>query len=490
MSLTALDPDHPVAFLSGVLAALSQQQTPLDVPPLLIGSAVLAILLFLSALFSGSEVALFTLSGSETEELEESGSAASVRVLKLLSTPRAILVTILILNTATNVAAAIITAYLTHQVAIFYAWSPTITILLEIVALTFILLVISEITPKLIATRKPLMFARRVSLPLALLHKLLGPVSRLLAKSMSAFHGRFERTVNRLSGEDLEAMADIGIDHGTLEKDESELIHSIVEFGERAVREIMISRMDMVALSAAATIQEATTMIRETGHSRLPLYVEHLDNILGVVYAKDLLRHVARHPSETRIDWTHLARSPIFVPLGKKLDDLLRDFQSRKTHIALVVDEYGGTAGLITLEDVLEEIVGDIRDEHDSRESDLVENVGANEYRVDAKIDLDELNDLTGIELETEAFEFETLGGLILHLADQIPSEGDHFEFDNLRMTVESIEGHRIGSVQLLVRPNARKGDNLDADPINSPRTDTDASDEGIGSRSSPPRRT
>lgn len=435
----------------GLLGGLPAQLSTLDIGPFITGGVILLGLLLLSALFSGSEVALFSLSPSDKEKLSESGSASSQRVLKLLSTPREILVTILILNTGTNVAAAIITAYLTHQLASFYAWSATLTILLEIVTLTFILLVISEITPKLIATRNPLTVAKRISLPISILHRLLRPLSTVLARSMNAFHGRFQGTVNRLSGEDLKAMADIGKAHGTLEEDESNLIHSIVEFGDRAVREIMISRMDIVALAAEATIEDAIKLIRETGHSRIPLYEDHLDNILGVVYAKDLLRHVSKNQSEVRVEWNQLARPPIFVPLGKKLDNLLRDFQSRKTHLALVVDEYGGTAGLITLEDILEEIVGDIRDEHDSREGELVVHLGANRYRVDAKIDLDELNEATGLTLDTATFEFETLGGLVLHLAGEIPSVGDRFEFENLQMKVESVDGHRIGNVQIRV---------------------------------------
>ncbi len=434
-----------------MIVLILAQEIFLDAAPFLVGGAVLLALLLLSAVFSGSEVALFSLSPLELEKLEASDDRTSRRVNRLLESPREILVSILILNTFANVSAAIITAVMMHEVAAAYQWSPTITIFGEIVALTFVLLIISEISPKLIATRQPLAFARRVSLPLLLLHRALKPISRVLSRSMSAFHGRFQNSSSRLSGEDLKAMADIGKAHGTLEEDESDLIHSIVEFGDTAVREIMISRMDIVALSAASTLKGAIDVIRETGHSRLPLYVEHLDNILGVVYAKDLLRHVATHEKDSRVDWTHLARPPIFVPLGKKLDDLLRDFQGCKTHIAIVVDEYGGTAGLITLEDVLEEVVGDIRDEHDLTESDLIEQLAPDRYRVDAKIDLDELNEITGVAFDTETSEFETLGGLILHLAGKIPTEGDDFEHDNMRLTVESVENHRIGTVLLTI---------------------------------------
>jgi CBS domain containing-hemolysin-like protein len=175
--------------------------------------------------------------------------------------------------------------------------------------------------------------------------------------------------------------------------------------------------------------------------------VEHLDNILGIVYAKDLLRYLTMHEREDGIDWTRIARPPMFVPLGKNLDDLLNDFQSKKTHIALVVDEYGGTAGLVTLENVLEEIVGDIRDEHDESEEALFEALGDGSYRCDGRIDLDDLNDVLEIDIDTESLDVETLGGLVFHVAGDIPEIGDTVHFEGLRITVETIENHRIGQV-------------------------------------------
>jgi len=206
-----------------------------------------------------------------------------------------------------------------------------------------------------------------------------------------------------------------------------------------------------VALNVNASIEEAIDIIRENGHSRLPLYVEHLDNILGIVYAKDLLRFQTEKPTETSLDWTRLSRPAIFVPLGKMLDDLLTDFQARRTHIAIVVDEYGGTAGLVTLEDVLEEIVGEIRDEHDEEEEELIDRVGDNEYLVDARIDLDDLFDALGLEMDTGQFDFETLGGLIFHLAREIPGEGDTFEHGPVHLTVGGVDNNRILQVRLRV---------------------------------------
>jgi len=270
---------------------------------------------------------------------------------------------------------------------------------------------------------------------------------------MAAFHGRFEGINERISAEDLKTIAEIGEASGTLEQEEKDLIHSIVEFGETSVREIMISRLDIVALNVNSTIDEAIQVIRNSAHSRLPLYVEHLDNILGIVYAKDLLRFRTEQPDDTTIDWTRIARPAIFVPLGKMLDDLLNDFQAKRTHIALVVDEYGGTAGLVTLEDVLEEIVGEIRDEHDEDEEELIEKKGDHVFLIDARIDLDDLNESLELELPTDDFDFETLGGLIFHLAGEIPQLGDTFSNENLDLTVAEVENNRILKVQITRRP-------------------------------------
>ncbi|MFQ5571878.1 MAG: hemolysin family protein [Rhodothermales bacterium] len=412
------------------------------------------LLLLASALFSGSEVALFSLDGTAKEALTEARDRASQRVLKLLKEPRQILITILLLNTFVNVSAAILAALMTERVAREFALNPTIVFILEAIALTFVLLVVSEITPKLIATRHARTFSRRVSGLLMVLHVLLRPLSIVLSRAMLFVQRRFQlSTATRLSSEDVKAMAEIGEAHGTFKEEERELIHSIVEFGDTPVRAIMISRLDIEALPVTATLSEALDIIRSSGHSRLPLYVDHLDNILGVIYAKDLLPYLNNSNGIRRIDWTRLMRPPMFVPQGRKLDDLLKDFQRKKTHLAIVVDEYGGTAGIVTLEDVLEEIVGDIRDEHDEPEDVLFKRLDDGTYRVDARIDLDDLNDLLDLDLDTESFDFETLGGLIFHLTGEIPFRGDEVAYGRLNMRVETVENNRIGQIHVCVAP-------------------------------------
>ena len=455
-----LDPDVPPlssSFDTLLLASgLSVELTPGVIAALLF---VFVLLLVASAVFSGSEVALFSLEGSDREALAAAPDTASQRVLALLEYPRRLLVTILLLNTVTNVTAAILAALITAQVAASFSLNPTLTVFLEVIALTFVLLVVSEITPKLIATQHAIAFSRRVSGLILLLHRLLYPISSMLARSMLTTQRWFKPSVGqRISQEDLKAMAEIGELHGTLEMQERELINSIVEFGETTVREIMVSRLDVVALPETVTLEEALDVIRTSGHSRLPLYSEHLDHIIGVVYAKDLLPYLSQngdalHPqthgngAATELDWVSIVRPAMFVPDGRKLDDLLRDFQLRKTHMAVVVDEYGGTAGLVTLEDVLEEIVGDIRDEHDEPEAKRFRQINEDTFRFDARIDLDEVNDLLGLEMDTQSFDFETLGGLVFHLTGSIPEVGDEVVYDPIRMRIESLDNHRIGTI-------------------------------------------
>ena len=427
-----------------------------DVLPSPAGLAVRAVafvvLLALSALFSGSEVALFSITAGEREGLREAGDAEGARVLALLDRPRRLLAAILLLNTVVNVGAAILSTRLMLLVAAAYDWPPWLALTLNGVGLTFVLLVTSEIAPKLVASRAPAKFARGAAGLLAPLVKGVGPMADLLASLATGIQSHVRTEAEPLSSDDIKSMADVGEAEGSIGEEERALIHSIVEFGETTVREVMVSRVDMQALSAGASLDEALGLIRETGHSRFPLYQDHLDNVLGVVYAKDLLPSLdvdAEVP-----DWTALARKPLFVPPGKTLDDMLADFQRSSTHMAIVVDEYGGTAGLVTLEDLLEEVVGEIRDELDDPEDEsLVEVVEPGVYRAEARVNLDDLAETLGVDLDTDDFDFETLGGLILHLTGDMPEPGDEVEHEGLRLRVEAVEDNRIRAVRVETLP-------------------------------------
>ena len=410
------------------------------------------LLLALSALFSGSEVALFSISPGEREDLREATDSASGRVLGLLDRPRRLLAAILLLNTVVNVGAAILSTRLMLGAAETFGWSPLVALAANVVGLTFVLLVTSEIAPKLVASRQPVRFATGVVGLLGPLVRVVSPVADLLARLATAVQSRFRVVAEPLSSDDIKSMADVGEAQGSIGEQERALIHSIVEFGETTVRAVMVSRVDVQSLSADATLDEALDLIRESGHSRFPLYKDHLDNVLGVVYAKDLLPTIEGDGATP--DWAALARKPQFVPPGKTLDDMLADFQQSSTHMAIVVDEYGGTAGLVTLEDLLEEVVGEIRDELDHPDDDtLIRMVEPGVFRAEARVDLDDVAEAVGVELATDEFDFETLGGLILHLAGDIPAPGDEVSYAGLRLHVETVEDNRIHNVRVEVVP-------------------------------------
>ena len=469
----ALDPASSPA--SDPLLAASWAALPLAVPVvadlvaspagLVLQGGVFVTLLALSALFSGSEVALFSLSAGERETLTEDGSPAAKRVLALLDRPRRLLAAILLLNTVVNVGAAILSARLMTVAAGAFGWSVTATLIANVFALTFVLLVVSEIAPKLIASRQPVRFALGIAGPIGLLVRLVAPLADVLARVASALQSRVKTTEETLSSDDIKTMADVGEAQGSLEEDERALIHSIVEFGATTVREVMVSRVDMLALPASATLDEALTLIRESGHSRYPLYRESLDHVLGVVYAKDLLPSLRDGDVPGALlaegmptpDWEVLARKPLFVPPAKPLDDMLADFQRTNTHLAIVVDEYGGTDGLVTLEDLLEEVVGEIRDELDDVEDETLirplPDDGPDVWHALARIDLDDLAQTVGVPMETDGFDFETLGGLILYLLGRVPEPGDEVTFERLHFRVDGVDENRITDVRVAVRP-------------------------------------
>ncbi len=425
---------------------------------------VFLLLLLASAVVSGSEVALFSLSATDRETLAARGDRRSRRVLMLLKKPHQLLVIILLLNTLINVSAAILAAMVTKDVAKALDLGFEVVFAVEVIALTLTLLIVSEITPKLIASQHSISYSRAVAGALAIISRPLYPIIFVLTRMSHRVQGVYRNWGNSedmdlLSSDDLRVMAEIGKDHGSLEEDEHGWIQSLLDLGETTVQTIMVNRLDMSAIQVTASLSDALDLIRSCGHSRLPLYKDHLDNIQGIVYAKDLLPFLNR--PDTNVNWSQIIRPPIFVPLGRKLDDLLQDFQHRKTHIAIVVDEYGGTAGLVTLDDVLEEVVGEIEDEHDEARDTLIIKLGEQDYRVDARIPLTDLNDALNISLPTDTYAFETLGGLIFHLAGDIPEPGFTATHDLLDILVEKVENNRIRLVRVRIRSGSREANGI-----------------------------
>ncbi|MDQ7040238.1 MAG: hemolysin family protein [Rhodothermus sp.] len=415
---------------------------------LVLTGALFVLFLLISALLSGSEAALLSLR-TAWQTVQGTVDPVSRRLQEVLARPRHLILTLQLLNTLANVGAALMAMLLAARLTWMVHGPPALVLLTGLVVVAFVLLIVGEITPRLLAGRYAEPFARRIAAPVWVLQRVLYPLTDALVRVIVQVQQRLRGPERPLSADELKAL-EIAGDGSMLGEEERELLTAILEFGETTVREIMVSRLDIVAIPEAATFGEVLERIRSSGHSRLPLYAEHLDNIQGIVYAKDLLPFLGRAELDKPLNWRELARPAMFVPLSKRLDALLRDFQRRKTHMAIVVDEYGGTAGLVTLEDVLEEIVGDIRDEHDEDEPVLYEQIDAHTYRIDARMNLDDLAELLGVELNTDSFDFETLGGLIFHLLGVIPEPGDEVQYGPLHLRVETVDNYRIG--QVLVR--------------------------------------
>lgn len=406
--------------------------------------------LVFSALFSGSEVAFFSLSNQQDllEEGQIKGSADEL-ILRMLQRPRRLLATILIGNTFANIITSVLAAVVTGNFVAYFGFSELIVYTFEVLVLTFMILILSEITPKIIAINDPLKVARRISRFIYGLYVLLLPVSKLIANSTISLEERLPKPDSKMTSEDIMTMAEVSEMEGSIKSDEREIIENVIEFGTTSVREIMTSRVNIVAVSTENSLDEVLDLIREKGLSRMPLYENDLDTILGIIYSKDVLPYINSDIERTTINWRTIARKALFIPATKKLDDLLRDFQQEKTHIAIVVDEYGGTEGLITLDDILEEIVGDISDEYDENEEQLYTRFKNGVYVFDAKIDLDDMEEILDCELTADDDDFETLGGLVYHLTERIPNVGERVYYKGLELTIHSVQNNRVRKLRV-----------------------------------------
>ncbi|TVQ73068.1 MAG: HlyC/CorC family transporter [Balneolaceae bacterium] len=413
---------------------------------------VIILGLVFSAFFSGAEVAFFSLDKKVDRKIikDSEKDRALARVLHMLEKPRQLLATILIGNTFANVITAVGAAVVTGRLVAILGLPQMIVFTVEIIILTFAIVVLAEITPKLLALNKPLDVSRKLSGLLYVFFVIFGPLSRLISRSTRFLEKNIPRPSDSISSEDLKAIAEVGELHGSIHGDEREIIENVIEFGNTYVREIMTSRVNISAINTKNTLQEVLDLIREKSISRLPLYEDNLDNIIGIIHSKDLLPYINSDLGQTTINWKTLARKALFIPTTKKLDDLLRDFQREKTHIAIVVDEYGGTEGVITLDDVLEEIIGEITDEY-TETVELFTRKKSGNYVFDAKIDLDDMADILSMELTSDDDEYETLGGLIYHLLERIPEEGETLEFKGLELKVDEMDNNRLTKVEVKV---------------------------------------
>lgn len=406
---------------------------------------VIVLGFLLSAIYSGSEVAYFSLSNN-TQDLQLDSSdehyKTDSRILIMLERPRRLLATILIGNTFANIITSVMAAVVTGKVVAAFGLSETLVFAIEVLVLTFMIIILSEITPKVLAINNALDMSRKMSGFIFLSFKLLSPLSKAIAESTNLLEKFLPSPSTKITSHDIKTMAEVGEMEGSIHGEEREIIENVIEFSNTSVREIMTSRVNIVAISIDLTLKEAIELIREKGLSRMPLINNNLDNIEGIVYAKDVLAYLKTAAGYHTINWKSIARKTLFIPSTKKLDDLLRDFQQEKTHIAIVVDEYGGTEGLITLDDILEEIIGDISD--DENEESLYSKLQNETYLFDAKIDLDDIEEILEMELTSDDDDYETLGGLVYHITERIPNVGEQIKFKNLLLTVHTVKNNRV----------------------------------------------
>lgn len=440
-----MDPDNFSPVLLGIIS--SQPLSFSAYVSLILG----ILLLFCSAFVSASEVAFFSLEPQDVDELKQKENTNANNVLKLLEYPQKLLATILISNNFVNVAIIILITYFSTSLFDF-SMSPIWGFVIQTIVITFLLLLFGEIMPKVYATQYPMKMALFAASTLLTLEKILSPFVALLVKSSTIMNADKVKTRNNISMDELSQALELTSD---TEDDEKDMLEGIIKFGNIQVADIMRSRVDIVSVEIKSSYKELMQMIVESGYSRIPVFSENHDNIKGLIYSKDLLPHLDK-PDNFR--WQTLIRPAYFVPESKKIDDLLKEFQETKVHLAIVVDEYGGTSGLVTLEDILEEIVGDISDEYDDEEKMYVK-VDDTTYVFEGKILLNDFYKVTDIDesvFEKVTEDVETLAGLVLELKGEIPKKGDKVNMGPYEFEVVAVDNRRINKIRFHVNEDRK----------------------------------
>ena len=411
----------------------------------------LIVLLLFSALFSGSEVSLFSLDEKKIDEVKSNSGIIGKYISQLLQFPKRLLVTILIGNTIANVAASMISVSIALDLANIYGISIDFALLVQIIILTVLVILFAEVTPKVFANKHALGFAKAIAIPLYWINVFISPISKVLANliKLATSRVKFDKSKTALSTSEIADLADIGVEKGTIEEEEHGLIHGLVAFKSVVAREIMTPRVDMVSIHKDILLTDLVKLIKDSGHSRIPIYQDDLDNILGILYAKDLLPYLnSIELGDNKFDIDKITRECIFVPETKPISILMQEFQKKNMHMGIVVDEYGGTSGVITLEDILEEIVGEIRDEFDDEEEEITE-LGNDKFLMSGRVDIDEMGEKLQIKIDVPDEDFETLGGYIFNHAGTIPQAGYSFVEYGYSFTVSEVENNRINKVEI-----------------------------------------
>jgi len=437
-----LDPDPEPLYIS--LLIFDAMQT--------LNWVLLLVLLFCSALVSGSEVALFSLTSADLKD-EENDSKNLKIISKLLDNPKKLLATILVANNFINIAIVLLfdsigNMYFRNLDYTWFGW-VNVRFLVEVGVATFLILLFGEILPKVYASRNKVKFSKLMARPLNIMDWVFSPVSLPMRNVTAGIHDRLGKQKSNISVDQLSQALELTSDQDTT-VEEKKILEGIVSFGNTDTKQVMKPRMEIFALSNEANYKEIMSQIIENGYSRIPVYEESIDKVVGILYAKDLLPHV----NKTSFDWLSLVREPYFVPENKKLDDLLNDFKDKKNHLAIVVDEYGGTSGLISLEDIIEEIVGDISDEFDD-EDIIYSKLDDRNYVFEGRTALKDFYKVLKLEdnsiFEDKKGDAETIAGLLLEISGSFPRRGEKIKLDSYSFKIESLDNKRIKQVKLTI---------------------------------------
>jgi gliding motility-associated protein GldE len=409
------------------------------------------ILLICSAFISATEIAFFSLNKLQLNIIKEEDEDKATLIEQLLSKPSKLLATILIVNNSVNISLILLSSIFITKFENISDWPEWIFDGIQLIVITTLLLLFGEIIPKVYATNKVEQIVKLMAKPIGFLNNFFSWASFLLVGLSSALDKKIVVNKKNLSVDELSEVH--GLVQDKTSKQERKMLDGILEIGQTVVKQIMRNRMDMVALPSSGSFSDVRKIILESGHSRIPVYEEDIDTITGIIYIKDLLPFL-NIKNEAEVNWKELIRQPFFVPENKKLDDLLAEFQSKKTHLAIVVDEYGGTSGIIALEDIIEEIVGDIKDEFD--DDDLEYSIlGKGKYIFDGKtplLDMYRIIEIEGKEFDELKGDSETIAGLLLEVKGSFPRKGEVIKIEDYEFTIEAVDKKRIQRIKLIVK--------------------------------------
>ncbi|WP_026715530.1 gliding motility-associated protein GldE [Flavobacterium daejeonense] len=414
---------------------------------LLFGFAGIFVLLFCSAVVSGAEVALFSLSQKDIDEALQENLSTGKILSELLQRPKKLLATLLVANNFINIGVVILFSFIGSDLFAVIT-SPLLKFIFEVIVVTFLLLLFGEVLPKVYASRNNIKFAKTIAYPISVLDQFLSPISIPMRSATVYLHNKLGKQKTNFSVDQLSQALELTAADET-STDEQKILEGIVSFGNTDTKQVMSPRIDIFALEISETFDEIYIKILEKGYSRIPVYRDNIDQIEGVLFIKDLLPHIDKQ----NFDWTTLIREPFFVPENKKLDNLLKDFQAMKSHLAIVVDEYGGTSGLVSLEDVIEEIVGDISDEFDDEDINFSQ-IDERNFLFEGKINLKDFYRIVDVDeelFEEKKGEAETLAGFILEISGDFPAKGQKIAFENCVFTIEVVDKKRIKQIKVTI---------------------------------------